>query len=58
MTWGCVWFDYNLDTEWDLYIVNDYAFAPTPNKLYRGVGDLTFDWVSEGDTVLEHKKLS
>ena len=54
MTWGCAWFDYDLDSEWDLYIVNDHAFAPTPNRLYRGIGDLTFDWVSEGDPILEH----
>ena len=34
-----------------LYIVNDYAFAPTSNRLYRGLGDTTFAWVSEGDAV-------
>ena len=54
MTWGCIFFDYDHDAESDLYIVNDYAFAPTSNRLYRGLGDTTFAWVSEGDVVLEH----
>lgn len=54
MTWGCTFFDYDHDSEWDLYIVNDYQFAPTSNRLYRGLGDSTFAWVSEGDSVLEH----
>ena len=54
MTWGCIFFDYDHDAQSDLYIVNDYAFAPTSNRLYRGLGDTTFAWVSEGDAVLEH----
>lgn len=54
MSWGCAWFDYNHDSELDLYIANDFAFAPFPNILYRGNGDVTFDLVSEGDSVLEH----
>ena len=55
MTWGCVFFDYDHDGEWDLYIVNDYQFAPLPNILYRGNGDNTFTPVSGGDATLEHK---
>ncbi|MFZ9054358.1 MAG: FG-GAP-like repeat-containing protein [Flavobacteriales bacterium] len=54
MTWGCAFFDYDHDSEWDLYIVNDYQFSPISNRLYRGLGDTTFAWVSEGDSVLEH----
>lgn len=54
MTWGCIFFDYDHDAETDLYIVNDFAFAPTPNRLYRGLGDSTFAWVSQGDPILEH----
>ncbi|MGA0434833.1 MAG: FG-GAP-like repeat-containing protein [Flavobacteriales bacterium] len=54
MTWGCIFFDYDHDSESDLYIVNDYAFAPLPNRLYRGLGDGTFEWVSEGDSILNH----
>ena len=49
MTWGCVFFDYDHDGEWDLYIVNDYQFAPLPNILYHGNGDNTFTPVSGGD---------
>ena len=54
MTWGCVFFDYDHDSEWDLYIVNDYQFAPLPNILYHGNGDNTFTPVSGGDATLEH----
>ena len=52
MTWGCVFFDYDHDGEWDLYIVNDYLFAP-PNILYRGNGDNTFTPVSASNPTLE-----
>ena len=51
---GCVFFDYDHDGEWDLYIVNDYQFAPLPNILYHGNGDNTFTPVSGGDATLEH----
>ena len=53
MTWGCVFFDYDHDGEWDLYIVNDYLFAPLPNILYHGNGDNTFTPVSAGNPTLE-----
>lgn len=54
MTWGMTWFDYDLDSEWDLYIANDYSFGPAPNILYHGLGNLDFEIVSEGDSILEH----
>ena len=54
MSWGCAWLDFDNDSESDLYIVNDYAFAPMSNILYRGLGDLAFEIVSAGDSVLEH----
>lgn len=46
MGWGTVIFDYDNDTWQDIYLTNDSYFAPTPNVLYKNLGNNTFQNVS------------
>ena len=52
MTWGCVFFDYDHDGEWDLYIIS--ITGRTSANILSGNGDNTFTPVSGGDATLEH----
>ena len=57
MGWGITCLDYNNDGWQDIYTVNNYNFAPFPNRMYHNDGDGTFEAVSH-DTPLEVKKVS
>lgn len=51
MGWGTLWFDYDNDGWQDIYVANDSYFSPFANILYKNMGDLTFQIVSDS-TVL------
>ncbi|MEZ4885757.1 MAG: FG-GAP-like repeat-containing protein [Chitinophagales bacterium] len=57
MGWGVSCLDYDNDGWQDIYTVNNYNFAPYPNRLYHNNGDNTFEVVSY-DSPLEAKKVS
>jgi hypothetical protein len=48
MGWGVTFLDFDNDSYLDIYIVNDSYFSPLPNRLFRNLGDNTFEIVSEG----------
>lgn len=51
MGWGTLWFDYDNDGWQDIYVANDSHFSPFANILYKNMGDLSFQIVSDS-TVL------
>lgn len=54
MGWGISFLDFDLDGWQDLYLCNDYKFSPFANRLFRNLGNLTFESVDTSGPVCNH----